>query len=104
YMDEKVEQYILDIVFATRNPSEFKLEQLKPLISYGSSPRGSINLALASKAQAFLNKRGYVVPEDVRSIADDVLRHRIGLTYEAEAENINVTDVIHQILEKIDLP
>src|SRR5688572_19573916 len=104
YMDEKVEQYILDIVFATRNPSEFKLDQLKPLISYGSSPRGSINLAIASKAQAFLNKRGYVVPEDVRSIADDVLRHRIGLTYEAEAENINVTDVIHQILEKIDLP
>lgn len=104
YMDEKVEQYILDIVFATRNPSEFKLDQLKPLISYGSSPRGSINLAIASKAQAFLNKRGYVVPEDVRSIADDVLRHRIGLTYEAEAENINVTDVIHQILERIDLP
>ncbi|MGZ8537020.1 MAG: AAA family ATPase [Flavisolibacter sp.] len=104
YMDEKVEQYILDIVFATRNPSEFKLELLTPLISYGSSPRGSINLALASKAQAFLNKRGYVIPEDVRSIADDVLRHRIGLTYEAEAENINVTDVIHQILEKIDLP
>ena len=104
YMDEIVEQYILDIVFATRNPAEFKLEQLKPLISYGSSPRGSINLAIASKAQAFLNKRGYVVPEDVRSIADDVLRHRIGLTYEAEAENINVTDVIHQILEKIDLP
>jgi MoxR-like ATPase len=104
YMDEKVEQYILDIVFATRTPSEFKLEQLKPLISYGSSPRGSINLAIAAKAQAFLNKRGYVVPEDVRSIADDVLRHRIGLTYEAEAENINVTDVIHQILERIDLP
>src|SRR5215216_371393 len=104
YMDEKVEQYILDIVFATRNPSEYKLDNLKPLISYGSSPRGSINLALASKAQAFLNKRGYVVPEDVRSICNDVLRHRLGLTYEAEAENINVTDVIKQILDKIDLP
>ncbi|MFL5808155.1 MAG: AAA family ATPase [Flavisolibacter sp.] len=104
YMDEKVEQYILDIVFATRNPSEYKLENLKPLISYGSSPRGSINLAIASKAQAFLNKRGYVVPEDVRSICNDVLRHRIGLTYEAEAENVDVTDVIGQILAKIDLP
>jgi len=104
YMDEKVEQYILDIVFATRKPSEYKLENLKPLISYGSSPRGSINLAIASKAQAFLNKRGYVIPEDVRSICNDVLRHRIGLTYEAEAENIDVTDVIGQILEKIDLP
>jgi MoxR-like ATPase len=104
YMDEKVEQYILDIVFATRNPSEYKLDNLKPLISYGSSPRGSINLALASKAQAFLNKRGYVIPEDVRAICNDVLRHRIGLTYEAEAENIVATDVIGQILGKIDLP
>jgi MoxR-like ATPase len=104
YMDEKVEQYILDIVFATRNPSEYKLDNLKPLISYGSSPRGSINLAIAAKAQAFLNKRGYVVPEDVRSICNDVLRHRIGLTYEAEAENIEVTNVIEQILEKINLP
>lgn len=104
YMDEKVEQYILDIVFATRSPAQFGLESLKPLISYGSSPRGSINLALASKAQAFLNKRGYVVPEDVRSICNDVLRHRIGLTYEAEAENIDVTDVIAQILDKINLP
>lgn len=104
YMDEKVEQYILDIVFATRDPAKFDLENLKPLISYGSSPRGSINLALASKAQAFLNKRGYVVPEDVRSICNDVLRHRIGLTYEAEAENIDVTNVIAQILDKINLP
>jgi MoxR-like ATPase len=104
YMDEKVEQYILDIVFATRNPSEYKLDHLAPLISYGSSPRGSINLAIAAKAQAFLNKRGYVIPEDVRSISNDVLRHRIGLTYEAEAESINVTDVIGQILQKIDLP
>jgi MoxR-like ATPase len=104
YMDEKVEQYILDIVFATRNPSQFGLDNLKPLISYGSSPRGSINLAIASKAVAFLNKRGYVIPEDIRSICIDVLRHRIGLTYEAEAENIAITDVIDQILQKIDLP
>jgi len=104
YMDEKVEQYILDIVFATRNPSEYKLDNLKQLISYGSSPRGSINLAIASKAVAFLNKRGYVIPEDVRSICNDVLRHRIGLTYEAEAENIVITDVIDQILQKVDLP
>lgn len=104
YMDEKVEQYILDIVFATRTPSQYGLDNLKPLISYGSSPRGSINLAIASKAVAFLNKRGYVIPEDVRSICNDVLRHRIGLTYEAEAENIVITDVIDQILQKIDLP
>ena len=104
YMDDKIEQYIIDIVFATRDPAEYKLDHLKPLLSYGSSPRGSINLAIASKAQAFLNKRGYVVPEDVRSICNDVLRHRIGLTYEAEAENVDVTEVIAQILEKIDLP
>lgn len=104
YMDEKVEHYILDIVFATRNPSQFGLDNLKPLISYGASPRGSINLAIAAKAAAFLNKRGYVIPEDIRSICNDVLRHRIGLTYEAEAENIVITDVINQILQKIDLP
>jgi MoxR-like ATPase len=104
YMDEKVEQYILDIVFATRNPQEYGLDDLKPLISYGSSPRGSINLAIASKAQAFLNRRGYVVPEDVRSICVDVLRHRIGLTYEAEAENIDVINVIDKILQKVNLP
>ena len=104
YLDEKVEQYILDVVFATRNPDQFKLDKLKPLISYGSSPRGSINLAIAAKAQAFLNKRGYVVPEDVRAICVDVLRHRIGLTYEAEAENINAIDVIERILEKVNTP
>ena len=104
YMDEKVEQYILDIVFATRNPANYKLDKLKPLISYGASPRGSINLALAAKAQAFLNKRGYVVPEDVRAISNDVLRHRIGLTYEAEAENITSINVIEQIIDKINLP
>ena len=104
YMDEKIEQYILDIVFATRNPEEYKLEKLKPLISYGASPRGSINLGIASKAQAFLNKRGFVIPEDVRSICKDVLRHRIGLTYEAEAENVNVEDVIEDVLRQINVP
>ncbi len=104
YMDEKVEQYILDIVFATRMPENYQLEKLKPLISYGASPRGSINLALASKAQAFLNKRGFVIPEDVRSICNDVLRHRIGLTYEAEAENIKVEDIIDEILKQVNVP
>jgi MoxR-like ATPase len=104
YLDEKVERYILDIVFATRNPAEQGLDKLKSIISYGSSPRGSINLAIAAKAQAFLNKRGYVVPEDVRSIINDVLRHRIGLTYEAEAENITTENVIEHIVDKINLP
>lgn len=104
YMDEKIEQYILDIVFATRNPGKYKLEKLAPLISYGASPRGSINLALASKAQAFLNRRGYVIPEDVRSICNDVLRHRVGLTYEAEAENITVEGIIEEILNQINVP
>ncbi len=104
YMDEKVEQYILDIVFATREPEKYKLEKIKPLISYGASPRGSINLALAAKAQAFLNKRGFVIPEDVRSICNDVLRHRIGLTYEAEAENVKVEDVIEEILKQVNVP
>ncbi|MBI5857780.1 MAG: AAA family ATPase [Sphingobacteriales bacterium] len=104
YMDEKIEQYILDIVFATRSPEQYKLEKLKPLISYGASPRGSINLGLASKAQAFLNKRGFVIPEDVRAICKDVLRHRIGLTYEAEAESVNVEDVIEEVLKKINVP
>jgi MoxR-like ATPase len=104
YMDEKIEQYILDIVFATRKPDQYNLENLKPLISYGASPRGSINLGLAAKAQAFLNKRGFVIPEDVRSISKDVLRHRIGLTYEAEAENVKVEDVIEDVLKKINVP
>ncbi|MBP8245042.1 MAG: AAA family ATPase [Chitinophagaceae bacterium] len=103
-MDEKIEQYILDIVFATRRPGEFKLEKLKPLISYGASPRGSINLGIAAKAQAFLNKRGFVIPEDVRNICKDVLRHRIGLTYEAEAENIKAEDVIEEILKQVNVP
>jgi MoxR-like ATPase len=104
YMDEKIEQYILDIVFATRNPEKYKLEKLKPLISYGASPRGSINLALAAKSQAFLNRRGFVIPEDVRSICNDVLRHRIGLTYEAEAENVDVENVIEEVLKAISVP
>lgn len=103
-MDEKVENYILDIVFATRSPANYRLEKLKPLIAYGGSPRASINLALAAKAQAFLNKRGFVVPEDVRSICKDVLRHRIGLTYEAEAENVNVENVVDDILKTIQVP
>jgi MoxR-like ATPase len=104
YMDEKIENYILDIVFATRQPEKYKLEKLKPLIAYGGSPRASINLALASKANAFLNKRGYVIPEDVRSISHDVLRHRIGLTYEAEAENINAEVLIDDVLRAINVP
>lgn len=104
YMDEKIENYILDIVFATRRPDNYKLDKLKPLIAYGGSPRASINLALAAKAQAFLNKRGYVIPDDVRSIAKDVLRHRIGLTYEAEAENVKVENVVDQVLEIIPVP
>ncbi len=104
YMDEKIEQYILDIVFATRKPANYRLDKLTPLISYGASPRGSINLALAAKAQAFLNKRGFVIPEDVRSICNDVLRHRIGLTYEAQAENVKAEDVISDILKQINVP
>ena len=99
YLDEKVEGYILDIVFATRFPEKYNLPKLKPLIGFGGSPRASINLALAAKAHAFLNKRGYVVPEDIRDICKDVLRHRIGLTYEAEAESINVEDIINEILK-----
>lgn len=104
YMDEKVENYILDIVFATRFPEKYNLQKLKPLISYGGSPRASINLALAAKANAFLNKRGYVIPEDIRTISKDVLRHRIGLTYEAEAENVNVENIIDEILRTINVP
>ncbi|WP_114792454.1 AAA family ATPase [Niabella yanshanensis] len=104
YLDEKVEQYILDIIFATRYPGRYELKRLEPLIAYGASPRGSINLALAGKARAFLNKRGFVMPEDIRSIAHDVLRHRIGLTYEAEAENINVENIIDEIIGKVNVP
>jgi MoxR-like ATPase len=104
YMDEKIENYILDIVFATRFPEKYKLEKLKPLIAYGGSPRASISLALASKAVAFLNKRAYVVPEDIRTIAHDVLRHRIGLTYEAEAEEVNVVNIIDDVLKAVNVP
>jgi MoxR-like ATPase len=104
YMDEKIENYILDLVFATRNPEAYKLEKLKPLIAYGGSPRASINLALAAKANAFIHKRGYVIPEDVRNIVKDVMRHRIGLTYEAEAENVNVENVIDQVMAKVEVP
>lgn len=104
YMDEKIEQYILDIVFATRNPGHFNLSVLEPLINYGASPRASINLALASKAMAFLRRRGFVIPEDVRSVCHDVMRHRIGLTYEAEAENITQEEVIDRILNTVEVP
>lgn len=104
YVDEKVENYILDIVFATRFPEKYGLQRLSPLIGFGGSPRASINLALAAKAYAYLNKRAYVIPEDVRSICKDVLRHRIGLTYEAEAENVNVEDIINEILKVVNVP
>jgi len=104
YMDEKVEQYIIDIVFATRYPETYNLPKLKPLISFGGSPRASINLALGAKAYAYLNKRGYVIPEDVRNVCKDVLRHRIGLTYEAEAENVNVEMIITEILKVVNVP
>ena len=104
YMDEKIEKYILDLVFATRFPENYSLDSLKPLISFGASPRGSINLALASKCYAFLQHRGYVIPEDVRSVIYDVLRHRIGLTYEAEAENVSTEDLISKIINQVEVP
>lgn len=104
YMDEKIERYIIDIVFATRNPTEYGLANLQPLINYGGSPRATINLALAAKAVAFLRRRGYVIPEDVRNICHDVMRHRIGLTYEAEAENVTQEDIISQLLNKVEVP
>jgi len=104
YMDEKIEQYIIDIVFATRNPERYGLEKLKDLISFGASPRASINLAMASKAYAFIKRRGYVIPEDVRALCNDVLRHRIGLSYEAEAENITTEDIINDILNAVEIP
>lgn len=104
YMDEKIEKYILDIIFATRYPEKYELEELKPLISFGASPRGSINLASAAKCYAFIKRRGYVVPEDVRAVVLDVLRHRVGITYEAEAENITSEDIINKIVNEIDVP
>ena len=104
YMDEKIEKYILDIVFATRFPEKYNLKKLKPLIGFGASPRASINLALAAKAQAFIHRRGYVIPEDVRALAYEVLRHRIGITYEAEAENVTSEDIITDILNNVIVP
>jgi MoxR-like ATPase len=104
YMDEKIERYIVDIVYATREPESYQLDDIKPLITFGGSPRASISIANASKAYAFLKKRGYVIPEDVRAVCADVLRHRIGLSYEAEAENISAEDIITTILNKVDVP
>ena len=104
YMDEKIEKYILDIIFATRYPEKYNLPDLKPLINFGASPRGSINLAMASKCHAFIRRRGYVIPEDVRAVVFDVLRHRIGVTYEAEAENINSVEIIDKIVNTIEVP
>lgn len=104
YMDEKIEKYILDIIFATRYPEKYDLAELKPLISFGASPRGSINLAMAAKCYAFIKRRGYVIPEDVRAVVFDVLRHRIGITYEAEAENITSVEMIHKIVNTIEVP
>lgn len=104
YLDEKIEKYIVDIVFATRFPEQYGLENLKNMISFGGSPRASINLALAARAYAFIHRRGYVIPEDIRAVCYDVLRHRIGLTYEAEAQNITTEDVITEILNKVEVP
>jgi MoxR-like ATPase len=104
YMDEKIEKYILDIVFATRQPENYRLPKLKPLIDFGASPRGSINLAIASKARAFIKQRGFVIPEDVRAVAFDVLRHRIGITYEAEAENLTTDNIITEVLNTVEVP
>ncbi len=104
YMDEKIEKYIIDIIFATREPQEYNLPQLAALIGYGGSPRASISLAKAAKAYAFIKRRGYVIPEDVRAVCHDVLRHRIGLTYEAEAENITTEEIITDILNKVEVP
>ncbi|MBO7416384.1 MAG: AAA family ATPase [Bacteroidaceae bacterium] len=104
YLDEKIEQYIADIVFATRYPDRYGLKEIKELISFGGSPRASINLALAARSYAFIKRRGYVVPEDVRAIAHDVLRHRIGLTYEAEATNVTQDELVSRILNKVEVP
>jgi MoxR-like ATPase len=104
YMDEKIEKYILDIIFATRYPERYNLSEIKPLISFGASPRGSISLAQAAKCYAFIRRRGYVIPEDVRAVVYDILRHRIGVTYEAEAENISSVDIINKIVNEIEVP
>jgi MoxR-like ATPase len=104
YMDEKIEKYILDLIFATRYPDKYNVGGIKPLISFGASPRGSINLAIASKCNAFIQSRGYVVPEDVRAVVYDVLRHRVGITYEAEAENFTSVDIIKRIVDEVEVP
>ena len=104
YLDEKIEQYIADIVFATRFPDRYGLKDMKDMISFGGSPRASINLAKAARAYAFIKRRGYVVPEDVRAVAHDVLRHRIGLTYEAEASNITSEEIVSKIINKVEVP
>jgi len=104
YMDEKIEQYIVDIVYATRKPDQYKLTDLTSMIGFGGSPRASINMALAAKAFAFTKRRGYVIPEDVRAVCPDILRHRIGLTYEAEAENITVNEIIDRVLNTVEVP
>ncbi len=104
YMDEKIEKYILDIIFATRYPENYNLSELTGLISFGASPRGSVNLAIAAKCYAFIRRRGYVIPEDVRAVVHDVLRHRIGITYEAEAENITSIDIINKIVNEVEVP
>ena len=104
YMDEKIEKYIIDLIFATRYPEQYGLEDLKPLISFGASPRGSINLTTAAKCYALIKRRGYVVPEDVRAVVHDVFRHRIGITYEAEAENITSEDIINRIVNVVEVP
>ncbi len=104
YMDEKIERYIVDIVYATRTPEEYGLKELKDLISYGASPRASISLAAAAKAYAFIKRRGYVIPEDVRAVCNEVLRHRIGLTYEAEAENVTTEEIIEKVINAVIVP
>ena len=104
YIDEKIEKYIVDLVFATRNPEEYGLKELSGMIAFGASPRASINMALAARAYAFIKRRGYVIPEDIRAVAMDVLRHRIGLTYEAEANNITSEEIVNQILNAVEVP
>ncbi len=104
YLDEKIEKYILDIIFATREPEKYNLSNLKDLISFGASPRATINIAKAAKAYAFIKRRGYVIPEDIRAVAMDILRHRIGISYEAEAENISQEDIVNEILNKVEVP
>ena len=104
YLDEKIEQYIADIVFCTRYPEKYGLNEIKDYIEFGCSPRASINLALAARAYAFIKRRGYVIPEDVRSVAHDVMRHRIGLTYEAEASNVTSEEIISKVINKVEVP